>query len=1538
MKILLLQLEFAKWKTAKPWSYTLHFGVSKALRDAGHDIFAIPVVPDSDVPFHRSWLGRARELCHGQRFDQVWVWLLHYPYADDTLEWIRQIAPVRVGILGESLFYDEKDYEVVPELIKRPEIIRRQVSCLTHVLSGDEIDVGAIAGWGHCQALWWPGGVPESCILPFRKEVSHPWAVFHGTLYHKREILLTDSRLRKLLRLQTGNGCQNEFQRLFDDIQWNMEKILNSETSLSHGDLGTFLNMLEQVRFGEFTQYMRYLQNWGVIVNLPSYAQFYGGRVFEALAAGRPVVSWKIPNRPCNQSLFVENEEILLFPDDNSSILADHIERLLTDLDFTSKLVSKAQRKIREWYTLEKRVRDVLQWTHAGIQGVPGVTFPGGKSSQYIENQINHHSNIPKDMVMKQEFNGKSHVAPFPLKETTTTSHHQSLSESRTIRNEENAGHGDLLEPKFQQDHFYTDLFVNSGLWSTPYPNEDEQVRWEKIKNFLRMISSQLPKVFGSSMRILDVGCGRGWLTNLLADFGNCEGIDPVEAVVQYGRSLFPDLTLHVGYPDTLLAQPNFQPVDLVVSSEVIEHIPDSKKMEFVQSLKKLVNSDGVIILTTPRKEVWDQWRTVSQPNQPVEDWITEAKLQEVFHACGFQALGCERIYFDLANFKYVPGPAREHKYNAQCIIALYQVWAFGIGKILQYTPEAPGVFSRGEASRPLNKEIPFRHFPSSFSEVAIGVQGEVCDAPLQSPLVSVIVPTYNRRSTLKDALQSIRGQTFTDYEIIVVNDGGVDVNDIVAEFNERNNVSVIQHGKNRGLAAARNSGLGIARGKYIAYLDDDDRFASHHLETLVSFLENSDFRIAYSDAWRIHQREEQGVHVEYYRDMPFSQEFNPDLLLLGNYFPVLCMMHEKKCLDKTGGFDETLTTHEDWDLWIRLSRYYPFAHVKQVTAEFTWRTDGSSMTSKRLDDFLRTKQIIYQKYDEYFRENPDLGPLRDAELRNLHDRIMETHFVCSIIMPVYNKGELTKQCLTKLAEVTEGCSYEVIVVDNASTDETKDFLATLGGDIRIISNPENYGFARACNQGAAVAKGRYLIFLNNDTIPNRGWLQPLVEEVEQHTDVAIVGSKLLYPDQTVQHAGVVISRWFGTPYHFLRGVPSDWPVVNTRKELQAVTAACMLVRKCDFEKLGGFDERYRNGFEDIDLCLKAREQGLKVVYQPRSCLMHLESQTSGRKDCDGQNAQLFKQRWGHQWMEDEDWVGWQNGYATVQKIQNGEFIFLTRPIRDLGSSVTSWKMVAELQKKLLGQPKKPIAELKHQQAIRDLLTRFEQWPNDSGVLEWGGRVAESLGLELAAKGFWSKLLTVAVHPHAHLGLAKLAIKDGDFNEGRRHLDIVNTLYPQEGKGWHLRGILCLQEGSVQEAEKAFKKAIMIAPWATDFIRGLGLAYLSSSKPEQAWNLFEKAVQINQDDPAPLKELMQTGAVLQRWEPLARYLIQFLERNPADCDIRFALAGVQFRAGRIEQAQQQYLTLATLKPDYEGLQDLQVLLESSTIPHGAQSG
>jgi glycosyltransferase involved in cell wall biosynthesis/MoaA/NifB/PqqE/SkfB family radical SAM enzyme/predicted SAM-dependent methyltransferase len=238
----------------------------------------------------------------------------------------------------------------------------------------------------------------------------------------------------------------------------------------------------------------------------------------------------------------------------------------------------------------------------------------------------------------------------------------------------------------------------------------------------------------------------------------------------------------------------------------------------------------------------------------------------------------------------------------------------------------------------------------------------DVVETGPSKPLVSVIVPTYNRPEMLVETLRSILDQIYKNIEIIVVNDAGADVEGLVQGLNRSNNIRYIRHTENEGLAASRNTGLKAAKGKYIAYLDDDDIYYPDHIETLVRILETSDHKVAYTDALRAYQEIRDGRYITVKKEIANTSDFNCDRILLENYIPVLCFMHEKSCIDEVGEFDETLGAHEDWDLWMRMSRKFRIAHIKKVTCEFSWRQDASTLTFRNIDIMDATRQTVFQR------------------------------------------------------------------------------------------------------------------------------------------------------------------------------------------------------------------------------------------------------------------------------------------------------------------------------------------------------------------------------------------------------------------------------------------------------------------------------------------------------------------------------------------------------------------------------------------------
>lgn len=215
-----------------------------------------------------------------------------------------------------------------------------------------------------------------------------------------------------------------------------------------------------------------------------------------------------------------------------------------------------------------------------------------------------------------------------------------------------------------------------------------------------------------------------------------------------------------------------------------------------------------------------------------------------------------------------------------------------------------------------------------------------------------------------------------------------------------------------------------------------------------------------------------------------------------------------------------------------------------------------------------------------------------------------------SIVIPVFNREELTRNCLATLLPTLEGAGKgEVIVVDNGSRPQTAAMLADFPW-VRVLRNDVNRGFAVACNQGARAATGRLICHLNNDTVAQRGWLANMIARLEP--GVGIVGARLFFPDDTIQHAGVAICPTrFGyegfSPYHLYAHWARTTPASDEPSDFEIVTGACLLTPRDLFLELGGFDEIFWNGNEDVDYCLRVRERGLRVVYEPSATLYHYE-------------------------------------------------------------------------------------------------------------------------------------------------------------------------------------------------------------------------------------------------------------------------------------------------------------------------------------------
>lgn len=240
-----------------------------------------------------------------------------------------------------------------------------------------------------------------------------------------------------------------------------------------------------------------------------------------------------------------------------------------------------------------------------------------------------------------------------------------------------------------------------------------------------------------------------------------------------------------------------------------------------------------------------------------------------------------------------------------------------------------------------------------------------------------------------------------------------------------------------------------------------------------------------------------------------------------------------------------------------------------------------------------------------------------------------KTGDLVSIVTPSWDKKLFLKEMIEAVVRNTK-YPYELIIIDNSSTDGTKEYLENLDLEVdgQVIYNKENMGFGKANNQAAQIAKGNYLCFLNNDTLPTKGWLTAMMKVFEEEVAVGCVGAKLLHPGRdTIQHAGVVEMK-DGRPDHIYFKKPANYPPANERKQYFGVTGACMLIPKGLFDELGRFDESYWCGWEDMDMMQQLRKRGYRVYYEPTAVVYHYESRTEGRYSQEGRNFNTYIMRW----------------------------------------------------------------------------------------------------------------------------------------------------------------------------------------------------------------------------------------------------------------------------------------------------------------------
>ncbi|MFC1929554.1 glycosyltransferase family 2 protein [Chloroflexota bacterium] len=510
-------------------------------------------------------------------------------------------------------------------------------------------------------------------------------------------------------------------------------------------------------------------------------------------------------------------------------------------------------------------------------------------------------------------------------------------------------------------------------------------------------------------------------------------------------------------------------------------------------------------------------------------------------------------------------------------------------------------------------------------------------------PLVSVITPVWNTgEKWLRLTIDSVINQTYDNWELCLV-DGGSSmphVRKVLEEYARKApRIKVKFLLENKGISGNSNEAISMATGEFIVLLDHDDEmapFALYECVRLLNEIPETDF--IYSDEDKI---TDTGRRFEPF----FKPDWSPDMFLSHIYTRHLGL-YRKTIVDIIGGFRMGYDNSQEYDLVLRfIEKTSRIRHIPKVL--YHWRSLIDSAASragaKPYDAYVSSRMAI----GDYMARNAIKGKVVDGSWPGSYRVVREIigYPIISIIIPTKDKVDILKRCIESILAKTEYSHYEILIVDNQSTElathEYYEQIAIRPG-IRVLHYDRPFNYSALNNWAVIKAQGEHLLLLNNDTeVISPGWLTAMLEH-SQRPEVGVVGAKLLFPYGSIQHCGILLGigapQGFAVTGHAFTRCADDggyFGRANIVSNYSAVTGACMMMRKRLFKEVGGFDENLSYVCNDIDLCLKIRERGYLVVYTPYAVLYHLEAKTRGYSDTaqklllSKSEKEYLRARWG---------------------------------------------------------------------------------------------------------------------------------------------------------------------------------------------------------------------------------------------------------------------------------------------------------------------
>lgn len=486
-------------------------------------------------------------------------------------------------------------------------------------------------------------------------------------------------------------------------------------------------------------------------------------------------------------------------------------------------------------------------------------------------------------------------------------------------------------------------------------------------------------------------------------------------------------------------------------------------------------------------------------------------------------------------------------------------------------------------------------------------------------PLISIAVPAYQTPvEFLKQMIESLISQTYSEWELCIANASpdNEEMQKVLADYSARDSrVRFCNLKENLGIAENTNQAFAMAKGEFMGLLDHDDLLAPNALYEIVKALQDHPEADAlYTDEDKV------TTELDEHFQPHLKPDFNLDLLRSNNYICHFFVVR-RSIVEKAGGFRKEFDGAQDYDFIFRCTENArEVLHVPEIL--YHWRTHKASTAdnpASKMYAFEAGKRAIEANLERTGTKGI-VSHTRDLGFYRVKYPVQGNPLV-SVIIPNKDEKETLQTCLEMLEKNTSYQNFEIIIIENNSTtDEIFKYYKELSKDPRIhlLRWGKEFNYSAINNFGVAHAKGEYLLFLNNDVKAiNPDWMEEMLG-VCQRPEVGGVGAKLIYPDNTIQHAGCVIGMG-GIAGHMFVDMPADRTgylhKASLLQDMSAVTAACLMMKKNVFEEAGGFTEDLAVAFNDVDLCLKVRKNDHLIVYDPYARLYHMESKTRGAED-----------------------------------------------------------------------------------------------------------------------------------------------------------------------------------------------------------------------------------------------------------------------------------------------------------------------------------